>query len=73
MRRIDDEGEGRVETYHTRPSLARPSCRPQPVVRRSFAGKEAKKLTVLVCCSLVDATIVNDVVLIVAVVAAGPS
>ena len=65
--------QGGGETYHTRPSLARPSRRLHPVVRRSFAVEEAKKLTELVCRSLVDATIVNAVVLIVAVVAAGQS
>ena len=66
--REKDRRQGGGETYHTRPSLARPSRRLHPVVRRSFAGEEAKKLTMLVCRSLVDA-----VVLIVAVVAAGPS
>ena len=66
-------GENKQLTYLIRPSLARPSRHPQPAVRRSFAGEEGEKLTVFVCRSFVDATIVNAVVLIVAVVAAGPS
>ena len=66
-------GENKQLTYLTRPSLARPSRHPQPAVRRSFAGEEGEKLTVFVCRSFVDATIVNAVVLIVAVVAPGLS